>query len=136
MGRFYESRTWVECPDCGRRFSPKKKRKKDVVTSGRWKLAYQGRGVLMVGRYGFRGWLGTWKDVIGGYPHIVPPYEVIGSAMMGIQAILRENGLWSQDVETGHWKRATQADVHARTALGKERLRDAGWPGDGDVSRT
>lgn len=62
-------------------------------------------------------------------PTIVPPYEVIGSAMMGMRALLRQNGLWVKDGETDQWRRATKADVQARTALGNACLRAAGWPG-------
>ena len=85
----------------------------------------------MVGRWGFRGWLGSWQDVIGGPPHIVPPMAVIGKARMDIKAGLRENGLWVNDVECGRWVRAGKQHVRARTALGKARLAAASWPGVG-----
>ena len=129
MSRFFVSGSWVECPRCALRFSPRKKRKKEQVLSGHWKMAWKGREVLMVGRFGFRGWLGTWRDVIGGPPHIVPPMSVIGSASMDIRAVLRQNGLWVEDLERGRWVRAGKQHVHARTDLGKARLAAAGWPG-------
>ena len=135
MGRFVKKMGWVECPTCGKRFSPYKRRVNpdNEIREGRWKMAWQGnvrKGVvvLMVGRYGYRGWLGTWQEVMGGPPHIVPAFEHIGSAMMGVRGVLRKNGLWCKDLDTGHWRRVGKADVHARTPLGQERLRKAGWP--------
>ena len=80
MGRFYESRTWVECPRCALRSSLHQKRQKKDVTDGRWKLSWAGEEHLRVGRLRFRGWLGMWQAMIGGEPRTVPPHAVVGSA--------------------------------------------------------
>lgn len=130
MSAFYESpKGFVTCPRCALRFSPKRKRKKAHVVDGRWKVAYVGRQVLMVGRLGFHGWLGTWRKVIGQGEGIVPSFEAIGYCAMEIRGVLRKNGLYCKDLETGRYRRAGKRDVVVRTALGRARLADAGWPG-------
>ena len=131
MSAFYESpKGFVTCPRCGLRFSPKRKRKKAAVIDGRWRVAYVGRGVLMVGRLGFHGWLGTWEKVIGQGRSIVPPFDAIGYCSMEIRGVLRKNGLYCRDLETGRYRRAGKTDVVARTDAGRRRLRAFGWPGD------
>lgn len=128
MPRWLKRRQYATCPRCAFRFSLHKKREKADVLAGRWKLSWQKAGRLRVGYLGFRGWLGTWENVIGAGVGIVPPYEIIGSCMMEIRGVLRRNGLYCKDVETGRYRRAGKGDVVARTDEGKRRLAEAGWP--------
>ena len=131
MSAFYESfKGFVTCPRCALRFSPRKKRKKVEIIDGRWKVKYEGRTRrLMVGRLGFHGWLGIWRDVIGQGESIVPPFEAIGFCAMEIRGVLRKNGLYCKDLESGRYRRAGKGDVRARTDAGRRRLSAFGWPG-------
>ena len=131
MSAFYEtSKHFVTCPRCALRFSPKRKRKKAHVVDGRWKVKYEGRTRrLMVGRLGFHGWLGTWEKVIGQGAGIVPPFDAIGFCTLEIRGVLRGNGLYCKDKETGCYRRAGKDDVMARTDAGRRRLSAFGWPG-------